>query len=40
VGAIKVFPEEFEYYIANGKSMVQGPEADFMMPEGAAMVRA
>jgi NADH-quinone oxidoreductase subunit F len=35
VGGIKVFPEEFEYYIANGRSMVQGAAADFMMPEGA-----
>ena len=40
VGAIKVFREEFEYYIANGRSVVQGAETDFMMPEGAAPVRA
>ncbi|MBA3725247.1 MAG: NADH-quinone oxidoreductase subunit NuoF [Armatimonadetes bacterium] len=32
-GALKVFPEEFEYYIANGKSIVQTPESRFMMPE-------
>ncbi len=34
VGAIKVFPEEFEYYVANGASMVQGEAAAWMMPEG------
>jgi hypothetical protein len=25
VGAIKVFPEEFDYFIANGHSMVDSP---------------
>jgi len=28
VGAIKVFPEEFDFYIANGRSMV---ESDLVM---------
>jgi NADH-quinone oxidoreductase subunit F len=32
IGAIKVFREEFEYYIANGKSMVDSPSASAMMP--------
>ncbi|MGI8924343.1 MAG: NADH-quinone oxidoreductase subunit NuoF [Fimbriimonadales bacterium] len=31
--ALKVFPDEFEYYIANGKSIIQTPESRFMMPE-------
>lgn len=31
-GAIKVFPEEFEYYIEKGHSMVQTPEARAMAP--------
>jgi len=31
-GAIKVFREEFEYYIKNGKSMVQSQEALAMVP--------
>lgn len=32
-GALKVFPEEFEYYIKHGKSMVDSPQARMMMPE-------
>jgi NADH-quinone oxidoreductase subunit F len=32
-GAIRVFREEFEYYIANGRSMVQTPESKKMLPE-------
>ena len=30
--AIRVFPEEFEYYIKHGKSMVQTPESQRLMP--------
>jgi len=30
--AIRVFPEEFEYYIKHGKSMVQSAEAKNLMP--------
>jgi NADH-quinone oxidoreductase subunit F len=33
VGALKAFPEEFEYYIANGKSIVNTLESKVMMPE-------
>jgi NADH-quinone oxidoreductase subunit F len=32
-GAIRVFPEEFEYYIQHGRSMVDTPESRLMMPE-------
>jgi len=31
--ALRVFPEEFEYYIKHGKSMVQTPEAIARMPK-------
>lgn len=31
-GAIKVFPEEFDYFIKHGKSMVQSPEAKALEP--------
>lgn len=30
--ALRVFPEEFEYYIKNGKSMVTGREVAAMAP--------
>lgn len=30
--AIRVFPEEFEYFIANGRSMVDSPEARALAP--------
>ncbi len=30
--ALRVFPEEFEYFIQHGKSMVQTPEAQRLMP--------
>lgn len=33
VAALKVFPEEFEYFIRQGKSMVQGEATQFMAPE-------
>jgi NADH-quinone oxidoreductase subunit F len=33
VGAIKAFRQEFEYYIANGRSIVQSSEANRMFPE-------
>jgi NADH-quinone oxidoreductase subunit F len=33
MAAIRVFPEEFEYFIAHGHSMVQGPETSRMAPE-------
>ena len=36
--AIRVFPEEFEYYIANGKSMVTSRESLVMMPEEVSVV--
>jgi NADH-quinone oxidoreductase subunit F len=36
-GAIRVFREEFEYFIEHGRSMVQGPATDFMLPEVAAV---
>lgn len=32
LGAIRVFPEEFEYYIEHGQSMVQGPVTAAMCP--------
>jgi NADH-quinone oxidoreductase subunit F len=35
VGAIKAFPEEFEYYVVNGRSIVGSPESAVMLPEGA-----
>jgi len=35
-GAIRVFREEFEYYISNGKSIVQTPESKKMLPESEA----
>lgn len=38
VGALKVFPEEFEFFIANGKSMVDSAEARRMWPEALATV--
>jgi NADH-quinone oxidoreductase subunit F len=31
--ALRVFPEEFEYYIQHGRSIVQSPEGLAMMPE-------
>lgn len=34
-GAIKKFPEEFEYFIKNGRSMVDTPEARAMAPRWA-----
>lgn len=30
--ALRVFPEEIEYFIQHGKSMVQTPEAQRLMP--------
>ena len=30
--ALRVFPEEFEYYVTHGKSMVGTPEATLMAP--------
>ena len=36
-GAIRVFREEFEYFIEHGRSMVQGPATDFMLPEPAVV---
>ena len=30
--ALRVFPEEFEYYIKHGKSMVNSPEAIALAP--------
>lgn len=35
-GAIRVFREEFDYFIANGRSMVQSAESAEMLPERAA----
>lgn len=32
VGALDVFPEEFEYYVKHGRSMVDSPKAMEMMP--------
>lgn len=32
-GAIRVFRDEFDYFIEHGKSKVQGPATDFMAPE-------
>jgi NADH-quinone oxidoreductase subunit F len=32
-GAIRVFREEFEYFIANGRSMVQSKESKLMLPD-------
>lgn len=31
--ALRVFPEEFEYFIKHGKSMVQTPEAKMLVPK-------
>ncbi|MCC6402912.1 MAG: NADH-quinone oxidoreductase subunit NuoF [Fimbriimonadaceae bacterium] len=39
-GALKVFPEEFEYYVGNGRSMVQTPEARALVPGWATLVDA
>lgn len=39
-GAIKVFEEEFDYFIANGHSMVSGPETDVMLPSWDRLVGA
>ncbi|MBS1722216.1 MAG: NADH-quinone oxidoreductase subunit NuoF [Armatimonadetes bacterium] len=33
--ALRVFPEEFEYFIKNGRSMVSGPATDAMTPRWA-----
>lgn len=32
-GAIRVFPEEFDYFIQHGRSMVQSPEAQALAPK-------
>jgi NADH-quinone oxidoreductase subunit F len=37
-GAIRVFREEFDYFIQNGRSMVQTPESRLMMPEPLVLV--
>ena len=39
-GAIRVFREEFEYFIANGKSMVLSPESKCMTPFETALATA
>jgi NADH-quinone oxidoreductase subunit F len=39
-GALKVFPEEFEYFIQHGHSIVDGPEYRRMAPETLTPVRA
>jgi len=36
-GAIRVFRDEFEYFIEHGRSKVQGPETDRMLPSGSLM---
>lgn len=38
--AIRVFREEFEYFIANGRSIVDSPESKVMMPEPMALATA
>lgn len=38
-GALKAFPEEFEYYIKNGRSLVSSHAAAEMMPESLAIVK-
>lgn len=37
-GAIKVFPEEFDYYIQHGRSMVNSPEAKSLEPSAEDLV--
>jgi NADH-quinone oxidoreductase subunit F len=37
LAALRVFPEEFDYYIQNGKSLVEGPGALAMAPEQLAI---
>lgn len=37
MAALRVFPEEFEYYIQHGKSMVTGAATNEMLPEHAAL---
>lgn len=37
-GAIKVFRNEFEYFIEHGHSMVSGPETNRMLPESQVVV--
>jgi len=39
-GALKVFPEEFEFYVRNRRSMVQTPEARALVPGWATLVDA
>lgn len=39
-GAIRVFREEFDFFIKHGRSMVQGPEAAAMLPRELARIPA